>query len=393
MKHGRCFFVLLFFFSALAQGQTGEEVSSTAARPFIVYSDDVSLVSSDTIRHHFTGKFTANLTAGERASLRKQGYKLKPVGMSRLAKPPQGCDPWPACNKDGSNNATRVVPDNQVPWGIRFVYNIPGDFQPVGGAGVNVAVLDSGVTTSHPDLTNRVTQCVDFTRGIIEGSCKDQNGHGTHVAGTIAADGGADGLGIYGVAPQANILAYKVCKGNNCWNDDMAAGMDYAGSNGAHIVSMSIGSDFESELLNEAIARNRHMLFVVAAGNDGPAEGSIDFPAANPDVIAVAAMDADMTIVRWSSRGIDDGNDATISKGEIELAAPGVTIESTWKDGGYTYWNGTSMATPHVSGIAALLWYAGTSVDDIRLALRSMATDIDIAGYDIASGYGAPQLE
>lgn len=392
MKQKKYYFMLFFIFCAVVS-HAAENLPSTNARPFIVYSDDVSLVPSEAVRHRFADKFTANLNASDRVSLRKQGYKLKPVGMSRLAKPPQGCDPWPACNKNGGNDTTRALPDNQVPWGIRFVYNIVGDFQPVGGAGVNVAVLDSGVTIGHPDLANRILQCMDFTRGTVEGTCKDQNGHGTHVAGTIAADGGADGLGIFGVAPQANILAYKVCKGNNCWNDDMAAGMDYAGSHGAHIISMSIGSDFESELLNDAIARNAHVLFVVAAGNDGPAEGSIDFPAANPDVIAVAAMGADMTIARWSSRGIDDGNDARISQGEVELAAPGVTIESTWKDGGYTYWNGTSMATPHISGVAALLWYMGASVDDIRMALRNMATDIDAAGYDIASGYGAPQLE
>jgi subtilisin family serine protease len=373
---------------SFAQGNN----QASSKRPFVIYSQDTAAVPANSIRHRFGDKFTASLSSNEAGSLRKAGYKLRPVGKSTLSKPPGACDPWPQCKKDGGDDTgSRPLPDDQTPWGIEFVYDDSGIATTSGGQGINVAVLDSGVNTDHPDLINRVTQCVDFTkRGVVTGSCSDQNGHGTHVAGTIAADGGDDQLGIFGVAPQANILAYKVCKGTNCWNDDMAAGLLYAADNGAHIISMSIGSDFESDLLNGAIAQIKDtVLIVVAAGNDGPKEGSIDYPAANPDVIAVAAMDAENVIANWSSRGIDDGDDNVIGKQEIELAGPGVTVESTWKDG-YAYYNGTSMATPHISGLAAKLWQGDAATT--RTLLRSIAEDIEETGYDISSGYGAPHL-
>jgi subtilisin len=237
---------------------------------------------------------------------------------------------------------------------------------------------------------------VDFTGGgppgtvrIKGGSCSDGNGHGTHVAGTILADGGSDGLGVYGLAPEARLLAYKVCGNSGCWGDDIAAAIDYAGDaarGDADIVSMSLSGNGESSLIRDAIARNAHLLIVAAAGNDGPAENSIDYPAAN---VAVGAIDATFAVASFCSRGIDDGN-ATIGAREVELGAPGVAVESTWNDRGYRYLSGTSMATPHVSGLAAKLWQ-GDAVAT-RALLRSLAEDIWDIGYDTATGFGLPRL-
>lgn len=108
---------------------------------------------------------------------------------------------------------------------------------------------------------------------------------------------------------------------------------------------MSLGGDTESSLIKDAMNRNLHILYVAAAGNDGPSEGSIDYPAANPNVIAVAAIDSTKTVASFSSRGIDDGDDAVISAREVELSAAGVSVQSTWNDGGYNTISGTSMST------------------------------------------------
>lgn len=126
---------------------------------------------------------------------------------------------WHVDAKPGSGTATRqYTPSDQTPWGMQAVYNDPAITATSGGAGVTVAVLDTGAKTNHLDLQRRIAQCKDFTRGSIRNGCNDVYGHGTHVAGTIAADGGSDGSGIYGVAPEARLYAYKVC-GNSglCW--------------------------------------------------------------------------------------------------------------------------------------------------------------------------------
>ena len=239
---------------------------------------------------------------------------------------------YKGCDGGGGDTTRTVFPDNQIPWGIKAIYNDPTLTAASGGANVDVAVLDTGIFKDHLDLSSRVAQCVDFSgRKLNEKRCDDRNGHGTHTAGSVLADSGSDGKGIYGVAPQANLLAYKVC-GNSglCFTDDIAAAIDYAGSHDAEIVSMSIGGDTESSLVRDAIARNPGLLFVAAAGNDGPSLGSIDYPGANANVIAVGAIDDTLTVVDFSSRGINNG-DGEIDDKEVEFAAPrrhsGVNLE------------------------------------------------------------------
>jgi subtilisin len=383
---------LLWPLAAAAQGRSPEPQT----RRFVIFSDDPDVQASVPTRHFFPGKFTAKLTLGQAHALGLQGFRLEPVKLFHPTKPPGSCTPWPECKNGGGDGgdtgdtSRTATPDDQAPWGIETIYNDPGIASTSGGAGINVAVLDTGVSKDHLDLVNRVAGCVDFSRKkepIVDGSCPDRDGHGTHVAGTIAADGGGDGLGIYGVAPNANILAYKVCGGGGCWTDDIAAAIDYAGGHGAHIVSMSLGGDSESTLIRDAIGRNPSLLFVAAAGNDGSAVGSIDYPGANPNVIAVGAIDSNMQVAWWSSRGINNG-DCSIEAREVELSAPGVSVESTWKDGGYDYLSGTSMATPHVSGLAAKLWQG--NADYTRAHLQSIAERA--CPTDTATGFGLPQV-
>ena len=140
-----------------------------------------------------------------------------------------------------------------------------------GGERVTVAVLDSGVKVDHLDLAANIVDCKDTTLRRIKKGCSDNAGHGTHVAGTILANGGPDGSGIYGVAPNAKLMAIKVCGGIYCWGDDIAEGIRYAADNGANIVSMSLGGDRPDPQVLSAVdyAVEKGVLVIAAAGNDG----------------------------------------------------------------------------------------------------------------------------
>lgn len=337
---------------------------------------DASLKEKFLPRHSFDKGFTAWLSHSEAQKLLDKGISVEEVALYNiLAKP----------------SPARRYPSDQTPWGIEKIYG--SSIIPSGGAGVDVAILDTGIYKDHPDLKSRVAQCVDFTpaRGIKVGACADKNGHGTHVAGTIAANGASDGKGIYGVAPESNIFAYKVCGTSGCWADDIAAAIDYAGANGAEIISMSLGGDSESSLIRDAINRNTNLLIIAAAGNDGPSDGSIDYPGANANVVAVGAIDSNENVASWSSRGINDG-DYIAEEREVEFGAPGVSVESTWLNGGYNTISGTSMATPHISGLAAKLWQGNASATRIYLQERAKLHDLHTAGDDTATGFGLPTV-
>jgi len=248
-----------------------------------------------------------------------------------------------------------------------------------------------------------VVQCKDFTSpnvSVKDGVCDDRNGHGTHVSGIILADGGQDKLGIYGIAPEANLFAYKVC-GNDgsCWADDIAVGIRVAADNKANIINLSLGADIDNSLIRESInyAISKDLLIVAAAGNDGPYFESIDYPAANLNVIAVGAIDISDFVPDWSSRGINSTTQPfVIEEKDIEFGAPGVNIESTWKNGGYAILSGTSMASPHIAGLAAKVWRfdvdSGSQALAVRELLHQMAEDIWILGDDDATGFGLPHL-
>ena len=298
---------------------------------------------------------------------------------------------------------TRVAqPENQITWGLKKIYNNEGlDFDTVltanGGAGVNVAVLDTGVFKDHPDLMNRVLLCKDFTSGRIKNSCNDGHGHGTHVSGSVLADGGSDKLGILGVAPAANLFAFKVCtNGGLCFGDAVAAGIKEAERKGANIISMSFAGGYfatvEKNAIDNALGKrqnNDDLLFIAAAGNTGPNSNTINYPAAYHKVVAVAAVDSALNVASFSSRGTDD-----IWENEkdrlVEVSGPGVAVESTMNDGGYDIKSGTSMATPHISGLAANVWSSLPDATAVRLWLQSNVDDIYPNGYDRASGFGFP---
>jgi thermitase len=231
-----------------------------------------------------------------------------------------------------------------------------------GSSNVTVAVIDSGVDYTHPDLAANYAGGDDFVFG--DGDPMDDHGHGTHVAGTIAASmnnptsAPAAAEGVVGVAPNARILAYKVCRSDGTCDDfAIEQAIARAIADGANVINMSLGEKEYSQSLNDAVqaAWNAGLVIVAGAGNDGT---TVPFyPAAFDNVISVAAFDENHRRPSFSNYG-----------SWVDISAPGNVIMSTYRmaacassttpgdTGCYTWNTGTSMATPHVSGAAALVW-------------------------------------
>ena len=310
-----------------------------------------------------------------------------------------------------------MAASQSAPWGIKAIYNNSSITRTSGGAGINIAVLDTGVNTSHSDLRNNVEQCKDFTVGstFTNNSCTDRQGHGTHVAGSALADGGS-GNGVYGVAPDADLWAYKVLGDDGSgYADDIAAAIRHAADQASAlrtkvVINMSLGSAGESSLITNAVnyAHNRGVLVIAAAGNSGSRAGTIGYPGALVNAVAVAALEnrvqnGTYRVADFSSRGFTRTvGDFVIQKGDVEISAPGASIYSTWYDGGYATISGTSMASPHAAGLAAKIWAQSPSASNVavRNELQRRAKTKDIlsgsgAGYgdDIASGFGFPTVQ
>ncbi|MEV6104032.1 S8 family serine peptidase [Streptomyces sp. NPDC051940] len=232
------------------------------------------------------------------------------------------------------------------------------------GKGVKVAVLDTGVDLNHPDVKDRVVATQSFVAGVP--TVQDGNGHGTHVASTIAGSGAASGGTYKGVAPQADLLIGKVLSDSgNGTDSSVLAGMQWGAAN-ADIVSMSLGggpgadgTDPLSQAVNE-LSASTGALFVIAAGNAGSADSTIAAPGAAASALTVGAYSKTDTLASFSSRGPLRGNAGL----KPDIAAPGVNIVAARAAGttkgtpvneSYTSLNGTSMATPHVAGAAAIL--------------------------------------
>ncbi|MEU4231689.1 S8 family serine peptidase [Nonomuraea sp. NPDC026600] len=246
------------------------------------------------------------------------------------------------------------------------------------GAGVTVAVLDTGIDAEHPDLKGKVSEARDFTGS----DTNDTVGHGTHVASTIASPNAP----YKGVAPDAHLLIGKVCGNRGCTESDVLAGMEWAAASKAKIVNMSLGGDDTPGIdpLEQAVDRltEQHgTLFVIAAGNEEQAGvGSVSSPSTANAALSVGAVDDDDRLASFSRQGprIDD---AAIKP---DVTAPGVDIIAarardgqigTPVDDTHTSMSGTSMATPHVAGAAALLLqkYPKRTGQQIKAALMTSA--------------------
>ncbi|WP_255194048.1 S8 family serine peptidase [Natronobeatus ordinarius] len=285
------------------------------------------------------------------------------------------------------NPNVRYVEDDQeafalqtVPWGVD---RVGGDVLHQGGetgAGGSIAIIDTGVQVDHESL--------DVDGGAAFGtSCStcpepygDDNGHGTHCAGTAVAPD--NGVGVVGVSLDSELYAVKVLDSFGGGNfGDVAAGIEWTADQGIDVASLSLGGSSHVQALEDACeyAVSQGTLVVAAAGNDGCCD-NVGYPAAYDSVIAVSSTDDNDNISSFSSRGP-----------EVEIAAPGSNIYSTYLNDSYDTLSGTSMACPHVAGAAAHLMGNGMSNTEARQQLQNTAEDIGLSGNE--QGYGLLDAE
>jgi subtilisin len=283
----------------------------------------------------------------------------------------------PKASKPDDTKPT-VAPLLRAPWGIVKTRASEVHAKGITGVGVKVAVIDTGIDFTHPDLAAIYKGGVNFVTPA--NPPMDDNSHGTHCAGTLAAI--LDGQGIFGMAPGVDLYAVKVlsASGSGSWSAIISA-YDWCVQNGIKLTSNSYGGSAGSVAVETALnaAVDAGVLMIFSAGNSGAGTGgtTVGFPARYAKAIAVSATDENDVIASFSSRGP-----------EVAVAAPGVGVESCVLNGLYGLKSGTSMACPHVAGACALALSKGFTVAQVRQRLTTMLPDKGVPGRDPLYGWG-----
>jgi subtilisin family serine protease/C1A family cysteine protease len=269
-------------------------------------------------------------------------------------------------------------------WALEKV-NAPTAWGISTGRSVHIAVLDTGTDLDHPDLADKARTDIDWDFANDDADADDDHGHGTHVSG-IAAAATDNGLGVAGLGWEGMILPLKVLGANGYGSDtDLAAAIRYAADNGAGVINMSLGAPSDGGCpwyLQDAVdyAYAKGVVLVAAAGNhEGSTPNAEMCPANCEHVLGVAATERDDSVAAYSNYGT-----------HVSVAAPGSSIFSTLMDSRYGNGSGTSMATPHVAGLAALLRarYPAYTPDQIASAILDNAEDLGAAGWNPYAGCG-----
>jgi serine protease AprX len=267
------------------------------------------------------------------------------------------------------------------------------------GTGIKIAVVDTGIDRTHPDFAGRIVDGASF----VGGDYQDDNGHGTHVASICAGSGAAQGGTYTGVAPEGRLYVAKVLdRGGSGSMSGVMAGVEWAVDRGVQVINMSLGGSGSSDgqdalslTCNAAVARG--IVVCVAAGNEGPSARTVGSPGAAADVITIGATDRRDGIASFSSRGpTRDG------RTKPDLCFPGVDIVAARATGTtmgsplgerYTAASGTSMATPHAAGVAALLLQAQMGASPAQVKAALMQTALDLGADENAQGTGRARAD
>ena len=272
--------------------------------------------------------------------------------------------------------------EQKVPWGIKRIgsrlVNAAGNT----GKGIKVGILDTGIDYNHEDLKGNYKGGYNFVNN--NNNPMDDNGHGTHISGTIAAED--NDIGVVGVAPQAYLYSVKVLAFDSTGSvSDIVSGLEWSVENSMQVINMSLGSDDNSISVSRAVENtcNAGVLIIAAAGNSGNAIGhgdNIDYPSRYSSVVSVGATNVNDKRASFSSTGPS-----------LELSAPGVDILSTLNGGinKYGTLSGTSMASPHVTGVAALIIANEPGIANTRVRIRMQATTEKMS--NVTGGFSAKE--
>ncbi len=289
---------------------------------------------------------------------------------------------------EGDDGGGTVLPNGSVTWGLQ---KTRVDTSVYSGLGIKIAVLDTGFDLTHPDFFGRIITSQSFIEGE---DVQDGNGHGTHCIGTACGAQTPSTLPRYGIAYNAEIYAGKVLSNKGSGTDGgILAGINWAIANGCQVISMSLGAYAAPgqafSMIYEQVGRRslrRGSLIVAAAGNDsmrrfGVVE-PVSHPANCPSIMAVAALSSNLKVASFSNGGINRKG------GQVDIAAPGVDVYSSWPmPTRYNTISGTSMATPHVAGLAALHCEAtGATGRELWAQLIQNAWRLSLTARDVGSG-------
>ena len=388
--------------AGIALSLSGVLVSQAApeppvARKIVVFQSGVAEPAKEALMKNFGGEKIKDLPLvnGMVVLLSPQAEKalIKQAGILRIDN-----DDAVFALKGKPQPPPLPQPPEEMAWGVN---RIDADLAWASstGVGVKVAILDTGIDIDHLDLA--VSGGVNVLGPFRTEKYNDDNGHGTHVAGIVAARDNE--IGVVGVAPNAKLYAVKAFNRKAIgFDSDIIDGIDWSITNGMQVINMSFGGS-DNPSLHAAIqaAYNAGIVMVAAAGNEG--DDFVHYPARYPETIAVSATTIHDELASFSSYASDLVQVEAINL----LAAPGKEINSTWNNGGYYVGSGTSMATPHVVGTAALVIASGVSDinedgrinDEVMNILKDTAEDLNpitdppTTGLDIYFGYGLVDAE
>jgi subtilisin len=279
----------------------------------------------------------------------------------------------PVAVADPTTHDTMTAAGQAVPWGVRRIHADQA-WAKSRGKGVKVAIVDTGICLTHPDLAANIRGNVNFVVPATSGD--DDHGHGTHVAGTIAALDNS--TGVVGVANKASLYAVKVLDQDGYgYLSTIVQGLQWCVTNKMQVINMSLGAKKGNKTFQSAVlaAYKVGIVQVAAAGNDYG--GAVTFPGRYAQVIAVTALDKSGQPASFNSLG-----------SQVALIAPGVGVRSTWLGGGYNTLNGTSMASPHVAGAVALKLAQNPwlSPDQVKAALQMTAKGLGLPANQQGAG-------